>query len=385
MRREVEPMTNKKWNDVRPGEAPLCILGAGFSSAMLKKPLPSTRNIIEQTGKSFPAEFPMLSRLVNLYQNNKSSLCLNLVWQRIESIPYNLLSDFPSIMSGYRSLNRPMFNNFLNIRRSSDPVELLWLILGLELKKMIALQYGNHSRMSFNDSVCSNLLSFISKCGQVFWVSLNYDLVLECFLSSFISSNKQFNANTPEVQYEFTHLLTGRRVTTAAKHTVVKPHGSVNISFETFTDVSPVIHELQFIHELRFVNPSNYLEGFDWRDMGYSSMNIPYSEKRPWLVGYLPDDMKHELKSPAFYTDPAHDLCRYNIASFSLALSNASSLFILGYSLPSDDDWVRGRIANIRQKSIPVYVASRSSTHGIIQHFKSIGFTNVYELNNGSI
>lgn len=109
-------------------------------------------------------------------------------------------------------------------------------------------------------------------------------------------------------------------------------------------------------------------------------------KKRPWLIGYLSDDRKDELTSKPYISDLAHDLCKWNMAYSSFAFVNATSLFILGYSMPEEDEWIWTRVRNIEnKKKIKIYIASHNDSEKILKSFENIGFRKVYIVNEGKI
>ena len=120
--------------------------------------------------------------------------------------------------------------------------------------------------------------------------------------------------------------------------------------------------------------------------MGYDIQQTKINEKRPWMIGYLSDDLKAELTSKPYISDLAHDLCKWNMAYSSFALVNATSLFILGYSMPEEDEWIWTRVRNIENKQkIKIYIASHNDSKKISKSFENIGFRKVYIVNEGKI
>jgi hypothetical protein len=110
------------------------------------------------------------------------------------------------------------------------------------------------------------------------------------------------------------------------------------------------------------------------------------NEKRPWLIGYLPDEFKDELNSEALFSDLAHDLCKWNAAYTSFALENATSIFILGYSMPEEDKWIWARFKNIDKKEDrKIYVASKGDSDNIVERLKNIDFAKAEKVNSGCI
>jgi hypothetical protein len=90
--------------------------------------------------------------------------------------------------------------------------------------------------------------------------------------------------------------------------------------------------------------------------------------------------MKDELNSPAMLPDAAHDLCKWNMSYAGLSLQKASALYILAYSMPDEDRWIRERLATLRKKDFPIYVASCKDSDRIVRALKSFGFINAKKL-----
>jgi len=254
------------------------------------------------------------------------------------------------------------------------------VIFELELKKMIAYQYDSNKIGSFEGSVVNNMNSIISNGGRFTWISLNYDIILEHMLVSEICRKDTFNFNLQDVKYSFDSLLTNKNYKNNPKHLLIKPHGSLNVVFETDNQ-----NTAEKIHKIYFVDESNYFATFNWEDMGYNIQQTKINEKRPWMIGYLPDVLKAELNSKAYFSDLAHDLCKWNMAYSSFALEKASSLFILGYSMPDEDEWIWTRIKNIENKNLKIYIASLSTSERILKSFDKLGFKNVSIVNGGNL
>jgi len=361
---------------------PVCIVGAGFQKAVLCKGLPSTDDIIEKTVQSHEKQFPILSILIN---KKISPQCdLNYIWKNIKCLSLLLANYYSQI-----ELNYSLFNNKITevIKKYKEynqpPHTIIWVVLGLELKKMLAYQYNyNSTKINGESSFCAsdNLKEIISKSEKITWISLNYDIILEQMLIYAIYNQKKFNHSFGKVKYSFDQLF-GNLNIIDFEHLIIKPHGSLNVVFETKNQNSN-----NKIHSLYFKENDDYFATFDCKEIGYdvNNQNI-IVEKRPWLIGYLPDDMKDELNSIAYFSDLAHDLSKWNMASTSFALENASSIFILGYSMPQEDEWIWARFRNIREKDINIFVASKCSSKRIVEEFKRNGFANVNIINGGEI
>lgn len=368
------------WKDTTPGDNPICLVGAGFQKAALKKPMPSTNDLVEKTIQNEVNQFPILSAL---YMNNVSPLLdLNYIWKNIGHLSLSLAYYYHQIYRDYRSLNNRTTKVIEQYKRyNSPPHEIIWVVLGLELKKMIAYQYDTNRIGPFNESVISNMNKIILPDTRFTWISLNYDIVLEKMLVCEICKEEEFNSVFQKVKYSFDPLLANKSFENSnPEHLLIKPHGSLNVVFETDNQNSN-----NKIHKMYYKDESNYFATFDWEEMGYNIQQNKINEKRPWMIGYLPDDLKDELNSKALFSDLAHDLCKWNMAYSSFALGNATSLFILGYSMPDEDEWIWTRVRNIENKNLYIYVASGSSSDRIVQELNNNGFINVEKVNNGYI
>lgn len=360
------------WSKTDPGMKPVCIVGAGFQKAVLRKGLPSTDDIIEKTVQSHEEQFPILSILIN--KKISPRFDLNYIWKNIEDLSSLLANDYSEIYSNYSKLNNKITKVIHKYKEyNKSPQTIIWVVLGLELKMVLAYQYGSSKIKENQHFKDVSMKKILLKDAKFTWISLNYDIVLEQMLVNYFG----------EIKYSFEYLLANNDFNVVDfKHLIVKPHGSLNIVFETYNQNSNGKEN----HRLYFKDKTNYLETFNCKEMGYdvNNQNI-ITEKRPWLIGYLPDYMKDELNSRACFSDLAHDLCKWNMASTSFALENASSIFILGYSMPPEDEWMWARFKNIRKKDINIYVASRSSNKRIVRELKRICFTNVNIVNDGKI
>jgi hypothetical protein len=377
----VDDTTKKDWNEINHGENSVCIVGAGFQKAVLCKGLPSTGDIIKNTVENKRKEFPILSILFN---KKISPRCdLNYIWKNIADLSSLLANYYSEIESNYSSLNNKITEVIKNYEMSNKPPQtIVGVVLGLELKKMLAYQYDSsktNGESSFKKSAIGNLNKIILKSGKITWISLNYDIVLEQMLEYAIYNQKKFNHPFRDVKYSFDQLF-GNLNIDDFKHLIIKPHGSLNVIFKTENQNTP-----NKIHSVYFKNPNNYFETFDCEEMGYVDVHNAITEKRPWLIGYLPDEMKDELNSPALFSDLAHDLCKWNMAHTSFALENASSIFILGYSMPQEDEWIWARFKNIRKNEISIFVASYCDSDRIVNDLRISGFTKVYKIMDGRI
>jgi len=366
------------WKKNSPGDNPVCIVGAGFQLAVLDRKRPSTGDIISKTVDERPSEFPALNRLCPLLTNRN----LNYVWTNIYTIGENWQRLTPDIVAAYKT-------NFPNTRmgwlvgdieqrnRNSYP-GLLSLILGVELKRMLAFQY-DQAELCLTTAFPGDLKDFLSASKKhICWVSLNYDMCLEKALDTFVGKF--------EWRYGFQELFSGDDEKSSSNicHVVVKPHGSLNIWFKTVWNsrCRPTEPDL---HELLFVDKSDRLKSCAFKEIGYVSSGKPCEEVRPWIIGYLPDFMKDELNSPGNFADSAHDLCKWNLTYGALALQKASSLYILAYSMPEEDRWIWERLRALPKKAFPVYVASAGDTKRIVKSLSEYGFDANELTDNGFI
>lgn len=373
------------WKDIQTGKRPLCIVGAGFPIGMLTTTIPSTGTIIKNTVQTSPNDFPALSFLVNNIK--PSNLALNFIWENIKCMAKLLIPFYNQIVGQYSSSSCSGIINFLsyynsqNYKSQTDKEEtILWILLGIELKKMISKNYAFKSISQWKTSAWTNMDSLLSNNDSFTWLSLNYDLVLEKLL---LDREKVtiFNNNTREIRYSFTHLLIDPfEFSQPTKHLIVKPHGSVNISFK-----SQYINKNSIKHSLVFVDPTDFGNTLHPSAYGYTNQTIPFEEERAWLIGYLPDDAKDELNSQALFSDMSHDLCKWNMATSSYSFYHATSLIIIGYSMPSADEWIWKRIENMPNQSINVYIASHSQSTAIANLFYQKGFQNIHIVNGGKI
>jgi hypothetical protein len=373
------PMPNQiDWNGIQPGSMPLCLVGAGFPLGMLKDKPPSTGDIIQYTVNTYNGTFPALTCLVN---NPPANLALNFVWEKREDMAKKLIPFYDQIKGSYASSGISKMNNFFyvyeSLRRTKETA--LWVLLDLELKKMISTNYAYNSISPWNRSACANIYTLLNNDVHFTWLSLNYDLVLEKLLLD-QSGLSSFNGSTTEVNYAFAPLLIPSvQSHVHRKHLLIKPHGSVNVSFQTKWDQSTTLHSVKFVDSGDFrqtLSPNNY---------GYTTSIVPFLEERAWLIGYLPDDAKDELNSAALFSDMAHDLCKWNMATASYSFYHASSLLIIGYSMPTADEWIWKRVENIPNRDINVYILSGKDSKSIVQKFLARGFKHVNIVNGGWI
>ena len=367
------------WKDTAPGDNPVCLVGAGFQRAVLDKPMPSNKNIIKKTVQNKGEQFPILSALCN--SKIPLRLDLNYIWNNTGPLSLALANYSHQIRKDYSSLNNKITDVIKVYQRL--PIKV---VLELELKKMIGYHFDSQKIGAFKkDSDRPNIKPFkrfISQNRKFTWISLNYDIVLEKMLVCEICGKEEFNFDFREVKYSFDSLLTNKSFTNDdSEHLLIKPHGSLNVVFETDNQ-----NTYNKTHKIYYKNENNYFDTFNGEEMGYNIHQNKINEKRPWMIGYLADDQKAELTSKPYISDLAHDLCKWNMAYSSFALVNATSLFILGYSMPDEDAWIWTRVRNIENKEkIKIHIASGKHSENMSESFENIGFRNVYIVNNGKI
>jgi hypothetical protein len=349
-----------------PGDHPVVLVGAGFPIAVTDPPAPSTRDILQETATKHRALFPAIESLVNgpllSTRTLKPNKQLSFVWTHLRDFALTLLPQYDKIRKRYKpsSVGKRFSNLVQYLLETCSPSQFLLVVLGVELKRAVALHYDSTSIAVSPKKVATihKLLDSLAK-KQVTWICLNYDLVLESVLNQSTSGINW--------KYCFRDLLEPSPSKKHALHVVAKPHGSVNVIFETRWDS-------QRSHRVDFQDLNNVMASCDHNEVGCDSLRPPL-ERRPWLVGYLPDEMKDELNSPGGFADAAHDLCKANLAFASLRLLHASSLYVLGYSMPVEDEWIWARLNGLPDKTVGVYVATASDTDSVLQRFTDHRFT----------
>jgi hypothetical protein len=363
------------WTTNDPGDNPVCIVGAGFQLAVLEGCLPSTKNIIPETVSKFGNDFPAL-RLLDPHLPKPE---LNFLWTHIYCISQLWQSLTPEVIKAYdtKFINSPMGYLVQHLKRqpaSRSSSWLLWMILGVELKRMLALQY-DWKKITLKPQLPPGLCKFIevNKKHSVTWVSLNYEMSLETFLDGCAGSKKWRYAFQGLFEKDFWP------DTANANHVVVKPHGSLNVWFTTSWEGRPSSLKPN-VHEVFFADRKQRLKTCVSDKIGVECPGDPSLERRPWLIGYLPDELKHELNTPAVFSDTAHDLCKWNMTHAALAIQKASSLYILGYRMPDEDLWVWSRLAALPNKKLRIYVASKNDSDRIVDALKGYGFNRAKRL-----
>jgi hypothetical protein len=357
------------WITYNTGERPLVIVGAGFPLAVLNDAPPSTSNILERTAEDSD-KFPIIKCLIDGVLANSPNKDLNYVWTNKVSLGQAVISQYQEIYNAYLKFpSDSCINNLVLYRlRKFPPQNFIITMLGIELKRAIAFYYKNSSIKLDNKSPDLRELLF-KKFTQMIWLSLNYDIVLESLIDKEAPNEWEYCFGQfirPPMKYR-------------AKHVVVKPHGSVNVWFNTVwnSDGNPNTHGFNF------VDSCNLLKTCNPDEIG---CDLPKGnrceEHRPWLVGYLPDFMKSEINSPGGFADCAHDLCKLNLTYAALSLYHSTSVYILGYSMPTEDEWLWNRFKALPNKKFPVYIASGIKTDAIVKKFEDIGFRSVDHLSD---
>ncbi|HLN31302.1 MAG TPA: hypothetical protein VK395_26410 [Gemmataceae bacterium] len=353
-----------KWEKHVPGKHPVILVGAGFPVAMAnsRKGPPSTADILMKTATTHPSRFPAIKAVLDGPLKGSDSP-LNLVWSNVIEFARALLPNYRTIRRKYKSRAvGAAFTELVASRlRNRGPFEFLWLVLGIELKRAVALHYVSGS-IEINPAKLVAFKPFFDelRSRQVAWVSLNYDLALEKFLEDAGISWK----------YCFEEWLGAERVVSSPHHVIVKPHGSLNVVFETEWTSMPR-------HSICFEDSANLFATIDESEVGFGADEV---EKRPWLVGYLSDEQKDEINSPGWFADPAHDLCKGNLAYTSCCLLRATALYVVAYSMPREDEWIWRRLEALRTRDLPIYVATANDTDRVIKRFKGLGFTSAGRL-----
>lgn len=368
------------WSAIPKGNSALCIIGAGFQIGVLKNALPSTTTILQEAANKYPNDYPIINEIISA--NYFRGLTLNRLWSDIYKFASFVSYAYSRFFNHHMRIKSNMKEFFDALSKGGrNPIDILWLGLGLELKKAVSQFYHPTNKGNFNSSKIDNIKTIINNFDKRVWVSLNYDLVLEEALAE-IHSVSLFNGTTDQVRYlneEFVNnsisIFNPKRL---SKDIIIKPHGSINLSFETNWTEPPT-------HALVFVDPDNYLTTFDHNKIGYEIRNGSAYESRPCIIGYVPDDFKDEHNSKSYYSDIAHDFCKLQMTSITFAISQADCIFILGYSMPAEDEWLWKRMKDIQNKNKQIIICSHSDSQRIENEFHSLGFRNTSILNNGII
>ncbi len=368
------------WSSIPKGKSALCIIGAGFPRAVLKNASPSTKDILQEAANKYPNEYPIINEIIR--GNYFRHLTLNELWSDIYRFASSVSYAYSRIFNHYMSTKSNMKEFFDALSKEGRvPTDILWLGLGLELKKAVSQFYHTTNKGNFNSSNIENVRTIFNNFDKRFWVSLNYDLVLEETLLEILQLDL-FNGTTAQVRYINEEFLNNSIFTPkcSSKDVIIKPHGSINLSFETEWKIpSPS-------HALRFVDPEDYLKAFDHNKIGYEIRpNLTRGESRPCIIGYVPDDFKDELNSKSYYSDIAHDFCKLQMSSITFAMNQSDCIFILGYSMPREDEWIWKRMKDIQDKTKQITICSHTDSQRIEKGFNSLGLCNTNILNNGII
>ncbi|MGA1871691.1 MAG: hypothetical protein ACMUJM_24450 [bacterium] len=363
------------WSSIPKGKLALCIIGAGFPIAVLKNSPPSTKNILQKAAKETPDSYPIITEIIR----NNPHLTLNKLWSDIYKFSVSVSYAYPTIYKHYMSTESNMKKFFKELSRDGRSfIDILWLGLGLELKKAVSQFYNMTNKDNFEYSKINNFRNIFEKFDKRFWVSLNYDLVLEEAIMKILSLDL-FNDTTEQVRYLNEEFLNNLIFTPkcTSKDVIIKPHGSINLSFETDWSISS--------HVLRFIDQKDYLKAFDHNKIGYEIRSGSRHESRPSIIGYVPDDFKDELNSKSYFSDIAHDFCKLQMSSMIFPMNQADCIFIFGYSMPKEDAWIWKRIKDIQNKTKQIIICSHADSNRIEEEINLFGFDKTNVLNDGNI
>ncbi len=420
----------------------MCVVGVGLGTALLGGKLPKGKNpyksteIIGATVDAHPDMFPLLNLLVTIFAtckgrpNSPVCLSLNKVWAYYRDWADSVAPHVGDLLADYAATKsaQSYLVDWLCRRRSLNAV--VRTLLEAEFQRMLSFWYAYDDTtnktgikseleraLKQQPRACDGFVDFLGQIKtEITWISPNYDTVLETLLEADVTEERDKKGRVTVKQklkvpwrYWFQEMIGGRASPMNAKHVIVKPHGSLNIKFHTHWP--KCVHtlwpaerrEAPAMHELKFVDRNNRLRTFAEGDIGCPDLyqkkskddeKDPICQCRPWLVGYLPDEMQREVNSPGMFADPAHDLCKANLGYTGMALASAKSLVILGYSMPQEDQWIWNRLAALprtRKREINIYVASGTDTARIIRDLESLDFGRgktrgqVFKLNKGRI
>ncbi len=154
------------WDNINPGKKPVCIVGAGFQMAVLCKALPSTKEIIKETVENQREQFPILSQLFDKKISPRYDLYY--IWKNIEFLSLSLVDYYSEIESSYsKQSNKKIINVIEKYKEyNQPPCTIIWVILGLELKKMLAYQYNSNKNKINGDSFKKSAIDNLKKIGN---------------------------------------------------------------------------------------------------------------------------------------------------------------------------------------------------------------------------
>jgi hypothetical protein len=375
------------------GPKVVCIVGAGLGKAFLVtqddlKTVPAGGNRYKAGNKyktdtmitamlgsrrnQHRAEFPVLDSLFP-EKGETFDTRLNYVWTHFKEFAQIAAACHRTILGKTRGNLR---TGVEYLRKTHSPSRVISVLLEWELKRLITMIYPQtdvHDLVSVTTTenehgfLIDLLEEFDKDCATVTWISLNYDTVLEEILQE---RGKQW-------RYCFDDVIPGCGRSevhrSKAEHIVVKPHGSLNVWFRSdwpkdITTVDlPETRGDVYSHMLglacnrrKDVGQQHTFDNSIIRYPGREMLTTCepsfigvveargkadyYYEFRPWLVGYLPDKLQAELNTPGVFADQAHDLCKFNMAYAGQAISQARKLYVLGYSMPPEDEFVWNRL-----------------------------------------
>jgi hypothetical protein len=376
------------WNTIGNGDSALIIVGAGYPSGVLgENAPPSTTNILSEVRNKHSQNYPILNEIISKRLNQ--NLNLNHLWSNTRQYAESFSYAFNNIVGQYKILddskiNKPTMLQFIKTRLNYgwSPIQILDAGIGLEIKKFISYLYKPNDDFKFKKNILEIINHEIPKCEKRYWLSLNYDLVLEQSLLEF-RKLKIFNSTSTEIRYLNEEIVNNdlNNPKHDSEDIIIKPHGSINLCFETNLSKD--------LHDLKYLDPNNYLISFDHEDIGYFENEYGYIiEKRPPLVGYIPDYLKYEHNSLSLFSDISHDFLKAQLASVIFAMNEVDTIFIICYSMPKEDEWVWKRIEGIRKKDDKkIKICCKDSNFEIRKRFIDAGFKidDVTIINNGEI
>jgi len=140
------------------GKNPVAIVGAGFTIATLSKSPPSTNDIIVRTIDSSHAElFPILQHLY--HKVPKACLELNKIWSHVDYYSEMLNIDRYEIYKKYLNINKEIISNYFKNRVNAE--NFIPTMLGLELKRMIALKMSSKAMKDSKNDLSSHVRDLI--------------------------------------------------------------------------------------------------------------------------------------------------------------------------------------------------------------------------------
>ncbi len=342
------------------------IVGAGFQQSVLEENfiLPTSKNIISLIAGKENSELHILHYLTKTL--NPELLSLDYIWNAnhqgkiFQSISSEKITDIlrnydnTSIGNIIKYYSQAIYPH-VGVSFYERPKELLFIILGIELKKLVSVAYKYNPELKFK----TKLIKQYIRNENISWISMNYDVVLESIFQKFKYS----------WDYCFSSKITNKNIVKKFIHKVIKPHGSLNVCFHTYREGLNKTED-----ELYYIDESKPLKTFNFKDFGYTNYTVPFTEKRPWLIGYLMDEFKDEINSSTKSSDIAHDLNKLNLLETRFELNKATDIMIWGYSLSSADLWMQNYLKEIPNKKINFEIASDKDSSKIKNLLIELGY-----------